>query len=57
MAPGGPEKKERTMDEASKTSLLERDKSFIVPLMIAGGILVVVLLLIGLFMPNVSWKF
>ena len=45
------------MDEASKTSLLERDKSFIVPLMIAGGILVVVLLLIGLFMPNVSWKF
>ena len=45
------------MDEAGKTSLLDKEKSIVVPLMIVGGILVVVLLLIGLFMPNVSWKF
>ena len=45
------------MDEADKTSLLDKEKSIVVPLMIVGGILVVVLLLIGLFMPNVSWKF
>ena len=45
------------MDEANKTSLLDKEKSIVVPLMIVGGILVVVLLLIGLFMPNVSWKF
>jgi hypothetical protein len=44
------------MNEADKTSLLDNEKSIVIPLMIVGGILVVVLLLLGLFMPNVSWK-
>ncbi len=41
----------------TNNSLTDEEKSIVVPLMIIGAILVVALLLIGVFMPNVSWNF
>ena len=50
-----PSSEENPMDPNKTQALVEKEKSIVVPLMIVGGILVVVLLLIGLFMPNVGW--
>lgn len=38
-------------------SLLDEEKSIVVPLMIGGIILVMVLLAFGLFVPNANWEF
>jgi len=38
-------------------NLADEEKSIVVPLMLGAGILVVILLLLGIFMPTVSWSF
>ncbi len=43
--------------ENPNNSLLDDEKSFIMPLMVVGVVAVVVLLFFGLFMPSVDWIF
>ena len=37
--------------------LVDEDKSFIGPLMVVGTVVVVILLIVGLFMPTTDWIF
>jgi hypothetical protein len=37
--------------------LVDEEKSFIVPVMVFGILVVIALLVWGLFMPNTNWEF
>jgi len=38
-------------------NLVDDEKNFVVPLMVVGIVVVVVLLVMGLFMPTTDWVF
>jgi type II secretory pathway component PulF len=45
------------MENQNTNGLLDDESSFIGPLMVVGVVVVVVLLVMGLFMPSTDWIF
>ena len=45
------------MENQDTNGLIDHDSNFIAPLMVVGGVVVVILLVMGLFMPSTDWIF
>jgi hypothetical protein len=48
---------EESNNSFTPNTLLDDEKSFVMPLMVIGIFFVVILLALGLFMPNTNWEF
>lgn len=45
------------MENQNTNGLIDNDSNFVAPLMVVGVVVVVILLVMGLFMPSTDWIF